>query len=218
MSDIQGYVSRDESKKEIIVAIRGSASMVDFLMDAQIALVPFIAPGVTAPDGVKVHTGFLLDWDTVALEIQSIVNIQLKRHPGYTVVTCGHSLGGALALLAAVALQQNFPDSTVKTYSYGAPRAGNKSFAEFVNAQFGTRAHRVVHTNDGVPTIIPTYLGYHHHGIEYWQHADPVSEETTLQCSADGEDSRCSASIPTGGINAAHMIYFGMPATTPFCL
>lgn len=73
-----------------------------------------------------------------------------------------------------------------------------------------------------VPTIIPTFLGYHHHGmpyfvylsviiylqphlgIEYWQYTNPESEETTRACAPDGEDPTCSASIPTGGINPAH--------------
>lgn len=70
MTDVQGFVVRDSDRKEIVVAIRGrsvsfpkslqqkiscakyfinSTSAVDFLMDAQIALVPFISPGVSAP-------------------------------------------------------------------------------------------------------------------------------------------------------------------------
>jgi len=94
----------------------------------------------------------------------------------------------------------------------------NQVFAEFVNKTFGKDAFRVVHGNDGVPTIIPTKFGYHHHGVEYWQHANPPSEATTVECSADGEDSACSASIPSQGPNIAHTMYFGILATTPFCL
>jgi len=66
--------------------------------------------------------------------------------------------------------------------------------------------------------MIPTSLGYHHHGIEYWQRADPADPQTTLQCSADGEDPQCSASIPSGGVNPAHITYFGITVPTPFCL
>jgi len=123
-----------------------------------------------------------------------------------------------LSVLAAVSLEQNFPDSETKLYSYGAPRTGNKIFADFVNNKFGSNAFRVVHTSDGVPTMISTFLGYHHHGVEYWQKIDPASAETTLQCSADGEDPTCSASIPSGGINPAHIVYFGIPASTLFCI
>jgi len=102
-------------------------------------------------------------------------------------------------------------------YSYGAPRTGNKIFAEHVNDWFGSNAHRSVHSNDGVPTMIPKSLGYYHHGIEYWQNPDPPSEKTTHQCSADGEDPSCSASVPSKGINPAHVTYFGIAVSTPFC-
>ena len=41
-------------------------------------------------------------------------------------------------------------------------------------------------------------------GVEYWQHASPPSEATTVECDADGEDPACSASIPSRGVNVAH--------------
>ncbi|KAF9451154.1 alpha/beta-hydrolase [Macrolepiota fuliginosa MF-IS2] len=216
--DIQGYVARDDGKREIIVAFRGSASIIAFLADALAILVPFVAPGVSVPAGVRVHTGFLLSWDSVALEILMIVSRQVKLHPEYAIVTSGHSLGGVLALFGAITLKQKYPNKTVRTYSYGAPRAGNKDFAMFVNEMFGENAYRVVHGNDGVPTIIPTALGYYHHGIEYWQYTYPVSEETTRACAPDGEDPTCSACISSRGINPAHWTYFGILATRPFCL
>ncbi|EKM82241.1 hypothetical protein AGABI1DRAFT_112309 [Agaricus bisporus var. burnettii JB137-S8] len=216
--DIQGYVARDDDRREIIVAFRGSSSILDFVADVQLLLVPFIAPGVKAPPAVKVHTGFLLSWDSIAVEVRIIIAQQIKFHPDYAIVTTGHSLGGVLSLYSAVTFKQQYPKTTVRTYSYGAPRAGNKEFAIYVNGLFGENAHRVVHANDGVPTIIPTALGYRHHGIEYWQYTTPASEETTRACAVDGEDPTCSASLPTKGINPAHWTYFGISATKPFCL
>lgn len=38
-----------------------------------------------------------------------IVSRQMKLHPTYTIVTSGHSLGGVLALFAAVTLQLQYP-------------------------------------------------------------------------------------------------------------
>jgi len=215
-TDIQGFVARDDYRKEIVVALRGSASIADILMDSQLVLVPFLCPGVKMPPGARVHSGFLIAWDSIALEVVAVVTQQLSKHVGYALATTGHSLGGALATLAAVYLQQNFPN-TIKTYSYGSPRIGNKIFAEYINTTFGDSAYRVVHGNDGIPTIIPRSLGYHHHGIEYWQRESPPSEETTVMCDADGEDPKCSASIPSKGVNEAHTTYFGILATTPFC-
>ncbi|KAK7055883.1 lipase-3 domain-containing protein [Favolaschia claudopus] len=222
VTDIQGFIARDDHRKELIVALRGSASVADALLDASVVLVPFLTPGVKLPPKARVHAGFLAAWDSVAVQITTALAAQRQLHPGHRLVTVGHSLGGALATLAAVSLLQIFPVSPVmdqtRTYSYGAPRAGNQVFAEYVNAEFGARAFRVVHTNDGVPTIIPTSLGYHHHGVEYWQHLDPPSPSTTVRCAAGGEDPFCSASIPSRGVNPAHATYLGITVPAPFCL
>ncbi|KAI5891636.1 alpha/beta-hydrolase [Schizophyllum commune H4-8] len=219
-TDIQGYVARDDERRELIVALRGSLSMTDILLDASVVLVPFISPGVTAPDGVKVHSGFLAAWNSVALEVIAIVTEELERLAGcgYSLVATGHSLGGALATMAIVALRQRFTGVPVtKLYSYGAPRVGNAEFANWVNQVVGRTAFRVVHAKDGVPTMIPTSMGYAHHGVEYWQKCEPPAPENTVRCACDGEDPKCSASVPSEGINEDHMQYFGIIATTPFC-
>ncbi|KAJ3535796.1 hypothetical protein NMY22_g6327 [Coprinellus aureogranulatus] len=218
VTDIQGFVARDPTRKELVVALRGSASLADAILDTQILLVPLIAPGVKAASGVRVHSGFLTAWDSVALQVLTVVEVEKKLYPDYAIVTTGHSLGGSIALLAALTLKGAFPSTEVRTYSYGSPRVGNEAFAEFVNNLFGLSAHRAVHGNDGVPTMIPSRLGYHHHGVEYWQHSKPPSNSTTVQCDMSGEDPRCSVSVPSRGITLAHTNYFGILVSTPFCL
>jgi Lipase (class 3) len=42
----------------------------------------------------------------------------------------GHSLGGSLAMLAAYDIAARLPTLTVRCYTYGAPRTGNRAFAE----------------------------------------------------------------------------------------
>jgi predicted lipase len=49
-------------------------------------------------------------WSSVTLQVLAIVGEQVAFHPDYSIVTTGHSLGGSLALLAAVTLRQTFPD------------------------------------------------------------------------------------------------------------
>ena len=44
--------------------------------------------------------------------------------------SAGHSLGGALAVLAAWDLAQLFPWASLKVYTVGAPRPGNHAFAK----------------------------------------------------------------------------------------
>ncbi|TFK53449.1 alpha/beta-hydrolase [Heliocybe sulcata] len=217
ITDTQGYIARDDSRKEIIVALRGSTSVQDALTDSEDDLIPYTSPGVSPPAGSTVHMGFLTAWNSVAPGVISAVRSQLASYPGYAIVTSGHSLGAALSSLAAVSMKGNFPTSPVRMYTYGQPRTGNPTYAYYVNDLFGSDAFRFVHTTDGVPTSIPQSLGYRHHGIEYWQNPDPPSAATTVQCAADGEDPTCSDSVPSGGINAAHLVYFGVLVITPYC-
>jgi len=184
-------------------------------------LTPFTSPGISPPADVSVHTGFLNSWNAVADSVVSIVKNQLSTHSKYAIVSSGHSLGGALASLAAISLKGNFPNSAVRMYTYGQPRTGNDNYAFWINDQLGDQVFRSTHTNDGVPTIIPILLGYRHHGIEYWQNPDPASANHTKECAADGEDPTCSASIIPSlldFITPAHFDYYGIqPFAKPFC-
>ncbi|KAJ7455870.1 alpha/beta-hydrolase, partial [Mycena latifolia] len=217
LTDTQGFIARDDNRKEIVVALRGSTSVQDFITDAEIVLAPFVSPGVSPPAGSLAHTGFLTAWNAVASSVISTVRAQVAAHPGYQLVSTGHSLGGALSSLAGISLQQNFGGNTVRMYTYGQPRTYNPAGAKFINTQFGSRAFRAVHTTDGVPTIIPQLDGYQHHGVEFWNFLDPSSAFTTRSCAASGEDITCSDSIPSEGIDAAHLTYFNIFASTPFC-
>ena len=60
----------------------------------------------------------------------------------------GHSLGGALALLATRLIA---PDVTGACYTFGAPRIGNYEFFRFIK----TPVYRVVNSADVVPRVPP---------------------------------------------------------------
>ena len=46
----------------------------------------------------------------MAVPVLATVKEQLLFHKGYTLVSSGHSLGGALAVLAGISLSENFDD------------------------------------------------------------------------------------------------------------
>ncbi|KAL0958315.1 hypothetical protein HGRIS_000460 [Hohenbuehelia grisea] len=221
ITDTQGFIARDDARKEIIVALRGSESITDALVDISILPVPLVSEGVDFSlfPLFTVHKGFLTAYNSVAKDVLDTVKSQLVAHPAYSLVASGHSLGGALASIAGLSMQQNFPANTVRMYTYGQPRTFNTPAALFVNQQFGNKAHRSVHTNDGVPSLIPQgLLDYRHHGIEYWQFVDPAVPANFKSCNADGEDPDCSKQIfPSGGINSAHGLYYGIQSGTTFC-
>lgn len=84
---------------------------------------------------------------------------------GYQIVSTGHSLGGALATLAAADLRNN--GYTVALYSFGAPRAAGLKLSAYISAQPGGN-YRVTHWNDLVPQLPPVWLGYAHISPEYY--------------------------------------------------
>ncbi|KAJ2915425.1 hypothetical protein MD484_g5008, partial [Candolleomyces efflorescens] len=210
LSDTNGYIARDDKKKEIVVALRGSLSIQNFFTDATIIKRPFVSPGVITEPSVLVHKGFLDAWNTVAVNTINVVRSQLASHPGYTIVVTGHSLGGSLASLAGISLKRNFPHVPLRLYTYGQPRTGDPNYALLLNREVGSRnIYRGVNALDGVPTIIPTRVGYRHHGTEYWTFPYPSTAENTRSCDPSGEDPSCSARIISTGINADHTVHSG---------
>lgn len=97
---------------------------------------------VAAPRGGRVHAGFLEAFERVREPIRQA----LAQHPGLPVYFAGHSLGGALALVATRYLQA---DSTGATYTYGCPRVADDDFFRHLK----TPVYRVVHGADGVTRI-----------------------------------------------------------------
>ncbi|KAG5640606.1 hypothetical protein DXG03_007951 [Asterophora parasitica] len=115
----QGFVVRDNARREIIVAFRGTSDVVDALVDAQIIMTPLRSVGITNVGDAYVHTGFLFAYNVVANDVLSIVKGQVSAYPGYTVVVTGHSLGGSTASLAALSIRAALPSVPIKLYTYG---------------------------------------------------------------------------------------------------
>ncbi|CAJ0597032.1 unnamed protein product [Cylicocyclus nassatus] len=99
----------------------------------------------------------------------------IRKYPTYDIWITGHSLGGALASLAASYLLETgtAPRSKTKLITFGQPRTGDGIFAERLNNKIDY-AFRVIHDNDMVPHIppnLPTLFGklrYHHHKKEVY--------------------------------------------------
>ncbi|KAF9482264.1 alpha/beta-hydrolase [Pholiota conissans] len=208
ISATQGFVVRDDSRKEIIVAFRGTLEIADAFVDLQILFTPLKSTGLSGFGDAQVHTGFLFAYNVVASTVLSTVKAQAAAYPSYKIIATGHSLGGATASLAAVSIKSALPNATVKLYTYGQPRVGNAAFATYVENLIGTdNIFRAVHTYDGVPTILFKVLGYRHFATEYWNFQDSASPARVKKCTG-GDDPTCSDSIPSTFINPAHLLYF----------
>jgi len=97
-----------------------------------------------------VHRGFLRSLDTIWREAEDALG------DGKVWFT-GHSLGAALATLAA----DRLPGSHA-LYTYGSPRVGDKKFRQ----AFRANAYRFVNNNDGITVVPPrsSLFPYRHVG------------------------------------------------------
>jgi triacylglycerol lipase len=160
VDNTQAYVAGDE--QSLVVAFRGSQSptsldgVKDWLLTNanNFLIVPegrigtdFIAAGV----GARFHRGFMEAlaevWDPLVAAVQA--EQDAKERPLFV---CGHSLGGALALLAAWRFQRQFL-SVFQVYTYGAPMVGNAAAVAAFDKEFAGRIFRFVDAPDLVPRL-----------------------------------------------------------------
>jgi hypothetical protein len=92
-------------------------------------------------DDIRVHAGF--NNAVFKHDLFKRINHQLQLikgdNPNYRLLTTGHSLGAADAILTAVALklQDEWKDELVLSINYGCPKTGNRAWRDFVNEMDG---------------------------------------------------------------------------------
>lgn len=105
--------------------------------------------------GGRVHHGFFTAFSQISDRIDEVVG---SMRPSQRLWLAGHSLGGALATLAAAHIGR---DKIQGLYTYGSPRVGN---AAFVSVLPDENHVRFVHRDDWVATVPPEFVGYVHGG------------------------------------------------------
>jgi pimeloyl-ACP methyl ester carboxylesterase len=85
--------------------------------------------------------------------------------PHYAITVAGHSLGGAIATLAAAQLRNL--GYSVALFTFGSPRVGGAKLSAFISGQQGGN-YRVTHWNDPVPRVPLLIMGYVHVSPEYY--------------------------------------------------
>ncbi|KAK9866320.1 hypothetical protein WJX84_007327 [Apatococcus fuscideae] len=143
----------------IVLAFRGTSSLANVRSDLQFWQTHFPegrqswVPGKSP----KVHAGFLDSWvknsfgARITEKLCSIVRERLASSPqaSMRIYVTGHSLGGALATLAAIDiaralhkdLEVNEQALKLSCYTFGAPRSGNHAFAKLYNSHVGDTWH-----------------------------------------------------------------------------
>jgi triacylglycerol lipase len=134
-------------KDFVVVAFRGTqpGQWQDVLADANIVLAPW--------ESGRVHLGFKNAFNVIRPQLDPLVQTLTQ---GRTLWICGHSLGAALATLAA-----DHYTATRGVCTFGSPRVGDPTFARAFDTKFSQRSLRYVNDHD-VVTHVPLPLGYKH--------------------------------------------------------
>ena len=140
----QAFVASSATQGVTILAFRGTES--DSPEDVITDLLTFPAP--SRWDNCRVHGGFANRYGRVADKVKSA----LEKIEGSLLIT-GHSLGAALATLAAV---DAHPE---KLITFGSPLVGDPQFCRLLN---GTEVHRFVDCCDVVTRVPPARFDQPH--------------------------------------------------------
>ncbi|CAB3396692.1 unnamed protein product [Caenorhabditis bovis] len=207
------YVVASEPHQHIYVIFRGSRTIIQVLLEGwdQIKYQPFLDMGM-------VHSYFFHAHNVLWPSLVEILNS--TKYQNYGITFTGHSLGGALASLAAVrTVKEGYRSGNdIKVVTFGQPRVGNFEYA-MIYDQLVPNSYRVVYRKDIVPHF-PACLKNaskeavdhnsracdaefnnrrYHHGTEIWypngMTNEPESPEAPyMECvgAPINEDFRCS--------------------------
>jgi len=204
VSNTYGYLGF--SGDTAFVSFRGTVtgSIENWISDLQIAK-STLYPGIS---NAKVHTGFLKAYNNIRILLKTKLNDILTKHNIAKIKFMGHSLGGALATLAAVdtKLTFNLPKNyALELWTYGCPRVGNSNFYQFAAKNILT-SFRTVNQNDIVAHLPPRVLSFHHLPREVYFEKN---EANWVLCDTSGEDPKCANSKLLPVSVHDHLNYFG---------
>ena len=151
-------------------------------------------------ENCTVHLGFMTSWRHTRSEILPHLEQAIRQYPKYQLTLVGHSLGGAVAALAALDFKAKGWSPKVTTF--GEPRIGNKALMHYIDKAFieddtttiKSMYRRVTHVDDPVPLLPVKEWGYRMHAGEiYISKSDLSPSVTDLQHCVGDEDPLCIA-------------------------
>jgi hypothetical protein len=152
-----GYVAAGDDL--IVVVFRGTENELDWKTNFRLQF-------VVLQGGARVHAGFFLAYLTIRDTLFATVKKLTVAKPRPVYVT-GHSLGGALAMMATAELSNHddreLRDCIAACYTFGSPKVGDRSFDQFVKVPL----YRVTNGIDIVPAV-PPWFGYRQVGDTRW--------------------------------------------------
>ncbi len=161
-----------QTSLQLIVACRGTEPKVLHDIATDVRFKPASLGWSPDPDRIKVHRGFATALEVIWEDLQKATAVE-GNDSKLPVYFTGHSLGGALAVLAAarfLAADSGNAQRFGGLHTFGQPRVGNAAFATWATRLFGGRYTRAVNHRDIVPQLPPPQVGsweFKHFGIAH---------------------------------------------------
>jgi hypothetical protein len=156
-----GFIAQSPAPgTEIVVAIRGTETISEWVQDAQFLRKPYTyVPGAgTTEDGFTDLYGTLtvgpIPGARAVDALRSILNANL------TLTICGHSLGSSVATLLALDVVSNIAGTTPTVYAFASPNVGDSTFAAMYDGLLGGSTWRIINQMDIVPQMPVRFFGY----------------------------------------------------------
>jgi predicted lipase len=159
---VEGFFGYIES--DLYVVFQGSMNLKDWIDNLKI-----FHETVYYDKASYVHRGFMDQYEI----IKDLIRNKVKDYN--RIFITGHSLGGALATLCADDIFRSFSGKDIKVVTFGCPKVGNSNFVDVFNSHI-IQNIRVVNSDDIVPSIPSSWLGYRHVnglveiGPKHWYH------------------------------------------------
>jgi hypothetical protein len=141
------------SPQHTIVAFRGTSNPAEWINNLRTNQSSFVYEGTSYGN---VHRGFLNLYKRLNEQIFKAAQTFDTNRPCYFT---GHSLGGALATLAAAEITLRLPalKPQAQLYTYASPRVGDLDFTQFYRQQV-PNSYRVLNLCDTVPMTPPSRI------------------------------------------------------------
>jgi len=199
-SDTFGFVGYSSQLKQIVVSFRGTHNLRNWIVDLKFSK---LTPFENFPN-VSVHDGFYSAYQRLQPQVISAVDSLQAQFPDYNIIVTGHSLGAALATLAAMDVGRRSNNTYV--WHYGSPRVGNQGFSDLFRAIIPRAHYRHTNNRDIVPHLPPMSFGFYHCPQEVWEKGTAPTDFKL--CDESGEDKSCSDGQLDWSVND-HLNYFG---------
>ncbi|KAK0421202.1 hypothetical protein QR680_015108 [Steinernema hermaphroditum] len=193
----KGFTAISHTDKAIIISFRGTQSFLQIIQEGIDTITKperFSAGGYVS--GYFYNAYKAVWYGGLKNDFLSLRN----RYPDYELWLTGHSLGGAMASLAAAELAyMGFVDTQhLKLVTFGQPRVGDKVYAAAHDALV-PYSYRVVHNRDLIAQNPPRNLpdhglldGYVHHKAEVFYPNKMRVDDSFIVCNEEDEDNKCS--------------------------